>query len=297
MSTENSEIRASLGGSLRPGDARRFFIEAMVGAMHADGHVDRREMRALRAMLERHDLFAALSGEVAEMLIDLSADAIAFAGGAERRVPVICGNLRWRLDRLAAFAMACEVCAADEVLDERELRYLAALRIGLRLDAREHDALVAAARQGQSMAWLDRETARVRAQLPTLVELMLMRRWRGGAVDDEDARAIAELLPRLRDYGVSPADAETLVARVRPRAHRWSTRAEAVPLLLCELPFVCDRYWVMVAVLTDAMAAGLRRWVEDPLIRILAGAFHYSELQMQLAWDDASQLTAGFRRS
>jgi hypothetical protein len=32
-----------LGGSLRPNDARRFLIEAMVGAMRADGNVDARD--------------------------------------------------------------------------------------------------------------------------------------------------------------------------------------------------------------------------------------------------------------
>ena len=286
----NTELRATMGGSLRPGDARRFFIEAMVGAMHADGNVDQRELMALRGLLERHDLFAALPVDVAQMLIDLSTDAIEFAGGVERRVPVICGNLRWRLDRLAAFAMACEVSAADDVLDEREVRYLSALRTGFRLDQREHDHLLVAAKQGRAMAWLENESVRVRAHLPVLAELLVMNRWRGGEVSPDEVSDLPGLLTRLRDFAVTGPDAAGLIEDARRRSARWTSLAEQTPALLAELPFPCDRYWVMVYTLVDSRLRGHDRWVDDPLVLLMAGAFHYSELHMQLACDDAGQL-------
>ena len=47
-------LRESLGGTLKPGDPRRFLIEVMIGAMHADGVVDSREMETLRRLLRDH---------------------------------------------------------------------------------------------------------------------------------------------------------------------------------------------------------------------------------------------------
>jgi len=40
-----------LGGGLRPNDPRRFLIEAMIGAMTADGVVDPRELAAMQKQI------------------------------------------------------------------------------------------------------------------------------------------------------------------------------------------------------------------------------------------------------
>ena len=40
-----------LGGGLKPNDPRRFLIEAMVGAMSADGHIDQREQAMMQKIV------------------------------------------------------------------------------------------------------------------------------------------------------------------------------------------------------------------------------------------------------
>ena len=104
-----------LGGGLKPNDPRRFLIEAMVGAMNADGVVDPREPRRSSADRE-HPLFQGLGAAAARTLIDLSNDAIRFAGSALGRAPAIAKGLPARIHRLAAYGMAAEVAAADQQL-------------------------------------------------------------------------------------------------------------------------------------------------------------------------------------
>lgn len=292
MSLDTPALRSTLGGSLKPGDPRRFLIEAMVGAMHADGEVDDRELRSLRSMLERHDLFAALPWETAKMLIDLSSDAILFAGSAEHRIPVMARHLRWRIERLAAFAMACEVCAADTVIVEREQRYLTGLRIALRLDHREHDELMVSARAGRALQWLEVETTRVREQLPLLAELMVLRRWSTGSMTSNDLVDIQAAIMSLRDFGVSEDRVGQVLAGVVQQAQTWTSAQAQIERIAARLTHPSDRYWLTVYLLSDEVRRGRERWRSNELLLMLAAEFRFGELQMELALDDATQLVS-----
>src|SRR5262245_42809491 len=106
-------VRDLLAGGLRPGDPRRFLIEAMVAARIADGHVDPRETTVMEQQIASHPLFEGLGLAAARTLIDISTDAIQFAGGSLGRAPAIAKGLPARIHRLAAFGMAAEVAAAD----------------------------------------------------------------------------------------------------------------------------------------------------------------------------------------
>ncbi len=111
-------VKGLLGGGLRPNDPRRFLIEAMIGAMNADGVVDPRETAAVERQIASHPLFAGLGPGAARTLIDLSNDAIRFAGNAFGRAPAIAKGLPARIHRLAAYGMAAEV-ARDEMREDR----------------------------------------------------------------------------------------------------------------------------------------------------------------------------------
>ena len=50
-------VKEFLGGGLRPNDPRRFLVEAMVGAMTADGHADPRELQMMQKIIAEHELF------------------------------------------------------------------------------------------------------------------------------------------------------------------------------------------------------------------------------------------------
>src|SRR5256885_17094533 len=96
------------GGGLRPNDPRRFLIEAMVGAMHADGVADPREAQMVQQQIANHPLFKGLGAAAARTLIDLSNDAIRFAGSAVSRAPAIAKGLPARIHRLAAHGLTGE---------------------------------------------------------------------------------------------------------------------------------------------------------------------------------------------
>ena len=51
------------GGSLRPGDPRRYIVEAIVGAMQADGVISQEELDVLESSLSDHEIFSGLKQE------------------------------------------------------------------------------------------------------------------------------------------------------------------------------------------------------------------------------------------
>src|SRR5690348_6839132 len=148
-------IRDLLGGGLKPHDPRRFLIEAMVGAMNADGISDPREAEVIERQIAEHALFDGLGATAARTLIDLSNDAIRFAGSSVARAPAIAKGLPARIHRLAAYGMAAEVAVADQQLVEGELQFLEALRIALRIAPLEAEHIVHAAHAGQLAPYID----------------------------------------------------------------------------------------------------------------------------------------------
>ena len=96
--------RDVLGGALKPNDPRRYLVEAMIGAMNADGVVDDREMAVLHHHVENHDLFAGVSPTAAKTMIDLAADAVRFAGDPLARIPAIARGLPSRVVRSQSVA-------------------------------------------------------------------------------------------------------------------------------------------------------------------------------------------------
>src|SRR5215467_12479050 len=126
-------VKGLIGGGLKPNDPRRFLIEAMIGAMSADGVVDARESAVIERQIATHPLFKGLGATAARTLIDLSNDAIKFAGSPLGRAPAIAKGLPARIHRLAAYGMAAEVAVADQQVVDGEIHFLEALRIALRI--------------------------------------------------------------------------------------------------------------------------------------------------------------------
>src|SRR3954467_4997181 len=114
-------VKDLLGGGLRPNDPRRFLIEAMICSMHSDGVIDARETAAMEHEVASHPLFQGLGAAAARTLVDLSTDAIRFAGNVVNRAPAIAKGLPARIHRLAAFGMAAEVATADQHLADGEI--------------------------------------------------------------------------------------------------------------------------------------------------------------------------------
>src|SRR4051794_41884668 len=92
-------VKGLLSGGLRPNDPRRFLIEAMIGAMNADGVVDPRETQAVERQIASHPLFQGLGPAAARTLIDVSNERIQFARNPFCRSPPICQGLPVRHHR------------------------------------------------------------------------------------------------------------------------------------------------------------------------------------------------------
>jgi len=170
-----TRARDVIAGTLRPNDPRRFLVEAMIGAMNADGAVDPRERDVLQRYIDQHEMFAGVTPANAKLLLEMATDAVNFAGSASARIPAIARGLPARLHRITAMAMACEVCVADEMIHDGELTFLEQLRLALRIAPYEAQDIFAAAQAHRTTAYIDDRLLRLRSLIAVAIELFTLR--------------------------------------------------------------------------------------------------------------------------
>jgi uncharacterized tellurite resistance protein B-like protein len=290
-------VKDLLGGGLRPNDPRRFLIEAMIGAMNADGVADAREAAVVERQITQHPLFQGLGAAAARTLIELSNDAIRFAGSAIGRAPAISKGLPARIHRLAAFGMAAEVATADEQLAEGELSFLEALRIALRIAPLESEQLVAAAQSGQLGAHLDDRYLRVKNLIPIAAEVFALRALARGMANDDQRFRIRDFFAAIPDLLLSKdeLDSELYRAFRRPRAPDAQVFGELARVANGLLDPV-DRYWMIVYALVAELPATVPSWRVIPFVGVLQAAFQITDTDMELAAVDALTFPAALPR-
>ena len=290
-------VKGLLGGGLKPNDPRRFLIEAMIGAMNADGVVDPRETAAVEHQIANHALFQGLGGAAARTLIDLSNDAIRFAGSALGRAPAIAKGLPARIHRLAAFGMAAEVSVADEQLVEGELRFLESLRIALRIAPAEAEALVAHARAGHLAEHLEDRYHRIKTLIPVACEVFTLRALSRGMADDEHRFKLLDFFAAIPDLVLGKDELESELYRAfrRPRAPDAQVASE-LARVAATLPDPVDRYWMMVYTLVAELPATVPSWRVIPFTGVMQAAFRINDTDMELAVIDALTFPAAMPR-
>lgn len=289
-------VKDLLGGGLKPNDPRRFLIEAMIGAMNADGVIDARETAVLERQLAAHPLFQGLGAGAARTLIDLSNDAIKFAGSALSRAPSIAKGLPARVHRLAAYGMAAEVAIADETLHQGEISFLEGLRIALRISPLESGQIVNAARAGQIGDYLEDRYRRVRGLIGVACEVFALRALTRGANDDQRFK-IRDFFAAIPDLQLTTdeLDAELYRAFRRPRAPEAQVFGE-LARVASGLPDPVDRYWMVVYALVAELPATVSSWRVIPFIGVLQSAFQITDTDMELAAVDALTFPAALPR-
>ncbi len=290
-------VTSLLGGGLRPSDPRRFLIEAMVAAMHADGVVDGRETSIMEQRITSHPLFAGLGLPAARTLIELSKDAIEFAGSAVGRAPAIAKGLPARIHRLAAFGMAAEVVAADREVVRGEQNFLDALRIALRISPHEAEHIVRAARAGQLAADLDDRYLRLRSLVPIAAEVFALRALARTYAGDDHRFAVRDFFAAIPDLALSgdDLDAELYRAFRRPRAPDAQLFGELARVAQA-LPDPVDRYWIVVYTLVAEQPQVVPTWRVIPFVGVMQGAFQIADSDMELAAIDALTFPASLPR-
>lgn len=286
-----------LGGGLRPNDPRRFLIEAMIGVMNSDGNVDARETSALERQLTQHPLFRGLGTGAARTLIDLSNDAIRFAGSSLKRAPAIAKGLPARIHRLAAYGLSADVAVADRQLHDGELAFLEALRIALRIAPLESGQILDAARLGQIDEYLEDRYLRIRNLIPVACEVFALRALARGAANDDQRFRIRDFFAALPDLQLThdELDAELFRAFRRPRAPDSQVLGE-LSRVASGLPDPVDRYWMVVYALVAEAPATAPSWRVIPFIGVLQAAFQIVDSDMQLAVSDALTFPAAMPR-
>ena len=276
------------GGGLRPNDPRRFLVEAMVGAMTADGVGDAREMRVVHDQIARNPLFRGLAPNAVPMLIDLSTDAIKYAGSAIARTPAIAKGLPARIHRLAAYGMAAEVAAADDQLQPSELTFLEALRIALRISPTEARQIVAAAQAHQLAPYLDDRYVRLKTLVPVAAEVFALRALAGAKANDDHRFAVRDFFAAVPDLLLSRDEIEAELYRAfrRPRARDAQVFGE-LERVADGIPDPVDRYWMVVYALVAEPRDAVTSWRVIPFIGVMQAAFAITDTDMELATVDA----------
>lgn len=294
---QDKRTREVIGGALRPNDPRRFLVEAMIGAMNADGSVDEREMAVLHRHLDEHDLFGGVSPSSAKTLIDLATDAISFAGSSIARVPAIAKGLPSRIHRITAYAMAAEIVAADQDVSPSELAFMEALRQAVRVGHAEAHEVFAAVHEKRLAAHLDDRVLRIRSLIPVAVEMFTLRAHTLGKVTDDHRFAVRDFFLGIPDL-VMPSDdleGELYKAFKKPRVPGFNVLFE-LQSVATTLPDIVDRWWMVVYALAAEASGAAANWRVIPFVGLLQHAYGLGDSDMDLAATDATIFPASLPR-
>lgn len=287
-----SFLRKMFSGRVNTEDPRRFLVESMLGAMEADGDVTEEEMATFEGSLANHPLFEGLSGEELSRLTEIAADAIRVAGGGKARLPAIAEGLPSRSQRLAAYAMAAEVCISDKELAESEIEYLDGMMTAFSLDENEAKEVFEAARQHTGLLTLEEKSEKVRQLLPAFVRCMALMAAADEEIHHEERIGMRAVLRNIPDMSVlTGAEIDEAIDVAIERVAGKDSKAELAEVA-AEISQASDRYWVAVYTMIIALADGKNDWREVEFLANLKKTFGLDEQQMDIAMRTAAQFPA-----
>jgi uncharacterized tellurite resistance protein B-like protein len=287
-----SFLRKMFSGKVSTDDPRRFLVEAMLGAMEADGDVTESEMATFEGNLGNHTLFDGLSGDEISRLTDLAADAIRDAGGGKKRLEAIAKGLPSRNQRLAAYAMACEICVSDKELAEAEIEYLDGLQAALALDETEAKEVFEAARQHTGLLTLEEKSEKVRQLMPAFVKCMALMAAADEEIHHEERLGMRSVLRAIPDMQVlTGAEIDEAIDVALERIKGKDSKAELAEVAK-DVTAQSDRYWVTVYTMIIALADGTQDWREIEFLASLRQTFDLNDKQMDAAMAVAAQFPA-----
>jgi len=281
-------LRNMFGGDLTRDDPRRYLVEAMLGAMAADGDIQDEEMQVLYEHVETHALFDGLSQDQTQRLIDMASDALAEAGGPRARVAAIAKGLPGRNHRRAAYAMASAVCVADNELPEGEIVYLEDLQTALGIDDDEAREIFEAARAHSGLLTLEEKAARTVDLLPLLVDGVALMAAADGVVHEDEVAGIRAVLRNIPDLSVlTPKELDEAIEAAFERVADKPIEQE-LTRIAGAMPSLSDRYWTVVYIMIVAIADGQEAWREVEALDIAKRAFELDDEQMDQAMATAA---------
>jgi tellurite resistance protein len=287
-----SFLRKMFSGKISSEDPRRFVVESMLGAMEADGDVTDDEMATFEGSLASHPLFEGLNADELGRLTEIAADAIRVAGGGKARLPAIAEGLPSRSQRLAAYAMAAEICVSDKELAESEIDYLDGMMTAFALDEAEAKELFEAARAHSGLLTIEEKSEKVRTLLPAFVRSMALMAAADDEIHHEERIGMRAVLRNIPDLSVlTTAEIDEAIDVAIERVSGKDSKAELAEIA-AEIPSNADRYWVAVYTMIIALADGTQDWREVEFLANLKRIFALNDNQMDIAMKTASLLPA-----
>lgn len=287
-----SFLRKMFSGKVSSEDPRRFVVESMLGAMEADGDVTEDEMATFEGSLASHPLFEGLNADELGRLTEIAADAIRVAGGGKARLPAIAEGLPSRSQRLAAYAMAAEICVADKELAESEIDYLDGMMTAFALDEAEAKELFEAARTHSGLLTIEEKSEKVRTLLPAFVRSMALMASADDEIHHEERIGMRAVLRNIPDLSVlTTAEIDEAIEVAIERVTGKDSKAELAEIA-AEIPSNSDRYWVAVYTMIIALADGTQDWREVEFLANLKRIFVLNDKQMDIAMKTASLFPA-----
>jgi len=287
-----SFLRKMFSGKASAEDPRRYVIEAMLGAMEADGDLQDEEVTTFEGNLAGNTLFEGLTPEELSRLTDQAADAIREAGGGKKRLPEIAKHLPSRQQRLSAYALACEICVADKQLQESEIDFLESMQEAFGLAEGEAKEVFEAARKHSGLLTLEEKTEKMKTLMPKFVQCMALMAAADGEVHHEERLSMRNVLKKIPDMAVLvPGDLDKAMDAAFDAAVGKDAPTELAQIAKV-IENVNDRYWTAVYVMIIALADGKTDWREVKYLDALRKSFALTEEQMDAAITTARQFPA-----
>lgn len=282
-------LRTMFGSGLSADDPRLFLVEAMVGAIDADGEVTDAELDALHAKLDTHELFSQLSKDAKERLVDGAADAIEAAGSARNRVDAIAKGLPSRTERELAYTLACEMTVADNDLAEKEIAYLELLQTALGLPDDAAKELFESVRSRSAVLTIEERMESVKKLIPSFIDSMCLLTLADGTVDDREIDGIQSVLKHLAD--MRTMSEEALHDEVVASFDRLEGKDVdlAIRDIAAAIDAPSDRFWTVTYMMIVAISDGVKDWQELGMLARFQKAFGLDAKSMDAAMKIASQ--------
>ncbi len=287
-----SFLRKMFSGRVGTDDPRRFLVESMLGAMGADGEVTEEELATFEGSLAAHPLFEGLSGDELSRLTDIAADAIRDAGGGKARLAAMARGLPSRSQRLAAYALASEICVADREVAEAEIDFLDGMQAAFALEDSEAKEIFEAARKHTGLLTLDEKSEKVRFLMPSFVRCMALMASADGEVHHEERIGMRAVLRNIPDMRVLTGAELDEAVDVALEAIKDKDNKAELAIIANDVTGPSDRYWVTVYVMIIALADGKNDWREIEFLAAMKSTFGLTDHQMDVAMKTAAQFPA-----
>jgi tellurite resistance protein len=279
-------------GKVSGEDSRRFLVEAMLGAMEADGDITEEEMAAFEGNLNNHKLFEGLSSDELSRLTDLAADALRVAGGGKARLPAIAEALPSHNQRLTAYGLAAEICVSDKQLAETEIEFLDAMQKAFALGDEETKEVFEAARKHSGLLTLEERSEKVRFLLPMFVRCMALMASADEEIHHEERLAMRAILRAIPDMAVlTHAEIDEAIDYALGQVAGKDLKKE-LEGVAAEVKASNDRYWVTCYTMIVSLADGVSDWREIEFLGNMRTTFGLSETQMDTAMKTAALFPA-----